>query len=98
MCSNRIAIRLKHFALAVIYSVGTTVAVSAQTNQDASSSVEATLVPGSTVWITDFTGHEEKTRITGVSGASSRARQVNKRGVFERPTSCGSKRAITPPC
>lgn len=67
MCSNRISIRLKRFALVVIYSVGTTAAVSAQT-KDPSSSVEATLVPGSTVWITDFTGHKEKTRITGVSG------------------------------
>lgn len=43
-------------------------ALSAQTSEEMRSNVETILNPGTTVWITDSTGQEEKTRILGVSG------------------------------
>jgi hypothetical protein len=55
---------LRRAALIVLGSVFTSSAVRAQ----ADASLESVLIPGSTVWITDSTGREERTRILGVSG------------------------------
>jgi hypothetical protein len=42
--------------------------VSAQPSRPAQPDLETTVTPGTTVWITDATGREEKARIVGVSG------------------------------
>ena len=64
MHANEISVWLKGFALLVLLSVSTSSVALAQTPQ----SLETTLVPGSTVWITDAAGREEKMRILGVTG------------------------------
>ena len=55
-------------ALLILFAVSTASAVSAQTPQGAAPNLESTLIPGTTAWITDPAGREEKTRIVGVSG------------------------------
>jgi hypothetical protein len=59
---------LKHIALLILFSAGTGGGVAAQTPEQAGGDIEAALKPGMTVWLTDSTGREEKTRIIGVSG------------------------------
>ena len=59
---------LKRIALLILFSATTGSAVSAQTPRAATPSLDTTLTPGRTVWITDAGGREEKTRIVGVSG------------------------------
>ena len=55
-------------ALLFLFAVSTASAVSAQTPQGAAPALESTLIPGTTVWITDPAGREQKTRIVGVIG------------------------------
>jgi hypothetical protein len=69
MRGNRSVIRLKNIALLIVFSASTSAAALAQTPQGATSNLETLLRPGMTVWITDTSGREEKTRIQGVSGA-----------------------------
>jgi hypothetical protein len=59
---------LTRIALVVLLCVPTGAAISAQTSQGATPTLETTLTPGMTVWLTDAGGREEKTRIVGVSG------------------------------
>jgi hypothetical protein len=59
---------LKRIALLIVFLVSTGSAVSAQTVQEPRRNLEAALIPGMTVWITDSVGREEKTQIVGVSG------------------------------
>ncbi|HJR58435.1 MAG TPA: hypothetical protein VJ813_03515 [Vicinamibacterales bacterium] len=59
---------LKRIALLILFSAWTGSAASAGTPQTGENSLETTLRPGMTVWITDSGGQEEKTRIVGVSG------------------------------
>ena len=59
---------LKRIALLILCSASTVSAVSAQTPRGAERNLEAAVLPGMTVWITDADGREEKTRIVGVSG------------------------------
>jgi len=61
------SLQLKRIALLMLLSVSTTSAVSAQTSESPASSVEAAVVPGTTVWMTDSSGREEKRRIVSVS-------------------------------
>lgn len=68
MRPNRTSIWLKRIALLILFSASTGSAVSAQTPQGAERNLETTLIPGMTVWITDSSGREEKTRIVGMSG------------------------------
>src|SRR5687768_5490521 len=68
MPSHRRSIWLKRIVLLILFSVSTHSAVSAQTSRGAQPNLEATLIPGMTVWITDSGEHEEKTRIVRVSG------------------------------
>jgi hypothetical protein len=68
MDANRTSIWLKRFAALILVSAWAGSAVSAQTPQGATRSLDSTLTPGMTAWITDSAGREEKTRITGVSG------------------------------
>ncbi len=53
--------------LLILMIVSTGSAASAQTSQGLAS-LETALIPGTTVWITDSQGREEKTRIVSVSG------------------------------
>jgi hypothetical protein len=50
-----------------VFFASTAPMVSAQTAQDAPRSLNTELSPGTTVWITDSSGREEKSRIVGVS-------------------------------
>ena len=59
---------MMRIVLLILMIVSTGSAVSAQTSQGLASSLETTLIPGTTVWITDSQGREEKTRIVSVSG------------------------------
>ena len=59
---------LRRIALLILFSAATASAVSAQTPPGAASNLEAILIPGTTVWITDSAGREYKTRIVEVSG------------------------------
>jgi hypothetical protein len=68
MRANRTSFPLKRLALLIVFSASTAAGVCAQTPLGAQPSLEALLVPGMTVWITDVSGQEEKTRIIGVSG------------------------------
>src|SRR5262245_21841726 len=58
---------LKHAVHLLLFSISTASVVSAQVRQN-ESSLERFLSPGLTVWITDSTGREVKTRIVSVSG------------------------------
>src|SRR5687767_9551150 len=59
---------LKRIGLLILFCVSTGSALSAQTSQGTKPTLETTLIPGMTVWITDSSGREEKTRIVGLSG------------------------------
>ena len=59
---------LKRIALLLVCSACAASLVSAQTVGGTKPNLEALLVPGMTVWITDSGGREEKTRVVGVSG------------------------------
>jgi hypothetical protein len=59
---------LKRIPLLIVFWVSVGSAASAQSRPDVQSRVESTLIPGTTVWITDSSGREEKTRIVDVSG------------------------------
>src|SRR5688572_15039547 len=69
MISNRTTGRLNRIALILmmLFSAAAASAASAQTPQEAGR-LEAALAPGTTVWITDSSGREERARIHGVSG------------------------------
>ena len=68
MRSNHTRTCLKRIALLVLLSGSAASAAAAQTPRDTESNLGATLNPGMTVWLTDSTGREEKTRILGVTG------------------------------
>ena len=68
MRANETSSWLKRLALLILFSASTGSAVLAQTPQGAERDLETTLIPGTTVWITESGGQEEKTRIVGVSG------------------------------
>ena len=67
MCANRRSSWLKCIALFVLLSAPAGSTASAQTPQE-TRDLETTLIPGSTVWITDSAGREDKAQIVGVSG------------------------------
>jgi hypothetical protein len=58
---------LTRIALLALFSAASGSAASAQTPQGATSNLEAALIQGRTVWITDAGGREEEARIVGVS-------------------------------
>jgi hypothetical protein len=62
------SIWLRRIVLLTAFSASISSAVSAQTSQGPKPNLEAILIPGMTVWITDSGGREEKTRLVGVSG------------------------------
>jgi hypothetical protein len=64
---NGTSIRLKRLALFLLFSVSTGSVVSAQPRQGSGSPANA-LIPGTTVWITDFNGLEERARVVGLDG------------------------------
>ena len=68
MRTERTAFWLKHIALLFLLLGSTGSAISAQTPEGAKPTLETTLTPGMTAWITDSTGREEKARIVDVSG------------------------------
>jgi hypothetical protein len=68
MRGNRTSIWLERIAISVLFSVLGGAAVSAQTPRGAEPELETALIPGTTVWITESGGREEKARIVGVSG------------------------------
>jgi hypothetical protein len=61
----RTSVWLKRMALLPLLSIATGSPVSARQGQP---TLEAILSPGNTVWITDSSGHEARSRIVGVSG------------------------------
>jgi hypothetical protein len=68
MRANETSLWLKRVVVLILFAVSTGAPVSAQTRDGAERSLETTLIPGTTVWVTDSGGLEEKTRIVGVSG------------------------------
>lgn len=68
MRTTRPPIWLKRLALFIICWASTASAASAQSAHGGGPALESTLVPGTTVWITDRAGREEKTRIVDLSG------------------------------
>jgi hypothetical protein len=68
MRADGLALSLKNLALLIVFLAATGSAASAQTPAGAAPGLETTLKPGTTVWITDSGGREEKTRVVGVSG------------------------------
>ena len=68
MRANETSLWLKRVALLILFAASTGSPVSAQTRDGAVRSLETTLIPGTTAWVTDHGGLEEKTRIVGVSG------------------------------
>jgi hypothetical protein len=62
---NRTIIALKHIALLTLFSASTAAAAPAQTPQR---DVGTALRPGTTVWITDSSGREDKARVVDLSG------------------------------
>jgi hypothetical protein len=66
MPANGTSIRFKLTALIALFFACTGSAF-AELPQGATQTLETTLIPGMTVWITDFGGREEKARIVGVS-------------------------------
>jgi hypothetical protein len=68
---------LKRIPLFFLFSAASASAASAQTPQRATNNLEAALIQGMTVWITDAGGREEKTRIVGVSGGVVTATTAN---------------------
>jgi hypothetical protein len=68
MRANGTTFRLQFVALLVLFSVSVQTAASAQTVPVNPSTLDAVLMPGTTVWITDSTGREERTRIVDVAG------------------------------
>ena len=68
MRTNATSNWLRRIGPLVLLSLWTSSAVSAQTAERTEPSLETTLRHGMTVWITDFAGREEKTRIVAVSG------------------------------
>ena len=67
MSGNNLTPWLERLVLLVLFLAWTACAVSAQTNAAAPHSLESTLRPGMTVWITESSGREEKTRIVSVA-------------------------------
>jgi hypothetical protein len=67
MRANGTVTWLKRIALLTLFVVSPASAVSAQTPAGATPNLEGTLVPGTTVWITDSTGRETKSRIVSLS-------------------------------
>ena len=59
---------LKLISLFFLFSAASGSAASAQTPPRATSNLEAAVIQGMTVWITDADGREEKARIVAVSG------------------------------
>src|SRR3954469_8307074 len=57
---------LIHLAFSVLL-VGITADAAAQPGADKTVDLERILVPGRTVWLTDFTGHEAKARIVRIA-------------------------------
>ena len=68
MCAHDRTIWLKRIALLILLSVFCGAEVFAQTPSTPNRSLEMVLTSGMTVWITDSSGREEKTRILEVSG------------------------------
>jgi hypothetical protein len=66
MRANETSIWLKRIAVVVLFVIATNPAISAQTHPSADGSIAAALIPGTTAWITDATGREEKARIVGL--------------------------------
>ena len=64
---NRTAIWLRRIALFVVLGAATASPASAQSGAGTDARVKAVLAPGMTVWITDTTGREERTRIVDVA-------------------------------
>jgi hypothetical protein len=67
MRANGISTWLKRIALLILFSASTASAASAQTPRGSQPNLETNLFPGMTVWTTDSSGREEKTRIIDVS-------------------------------
>lgn len=59
---------LKHAVLLGLLSLIAASAASAQTAEAPKSGLDGVLTPGTKVWITDTSGHQEKTLILGVDG------------------------------
>jgi hypothetical protein len=57
----------KRIGLLILFLASTTSAASAQTPQSADGTITAALIPGTTAWITDTTGREEKAHIVGLT-------------------------------
>jgi hypothetical protein len=68
MRANGKTVRLQFVALLVLFSVSIGATASAQTIPVNPSTLDAVLMPGTTVWITDSTGREDETRIVDVAG------------------------------
>ena len=68
MRTNDTSLWLKRIALLILFAASAGSAVSAQTRDGAPVNLETALTPGTTVWITDLAGREDKTRIVEVSG------------------------------
>ena len=66
MCAHPVSTTLKSSALFSLMAILIASPVSAQTSS--SQKLEDALTEGRTVWITDTTGREDKTRIVGLSG------------------------------
>jgi hypothetical protein len=81
------ATRLKRLALVFLLSVATVSTAAAQPPAAVSAAVEAALIPGTTVWITDFDGMESKARILSLADdvvtitAGDRTRSLRTRDV-----------------
>jgi hypothetical protein len=68
MRANGASTGVKRIALLILVSASINPAASAQTTQGGERNLGTTLIPGMTVWITESSGREEKTRLVGVSG------------------------------
>jgi hypothetical protein len=68
MRANGTSICLNRLAPLVLFCLSIGSPALAQTLQGAPSSLETSVMPGTTVWITDSSGREERTRLVGVSG------------------------------
>jgi hypothetical protein len=62
------SISLRHLALLIVLSAWTASAAWAQTAETVRQDLETPLLPGTTVWITDTAGREQKTRIVDLTG------------------------------
>src|SRR5919107_1759254 len=59
---------LKRISLLLVFVVSTGSALTAETTSAGKATFASTLTPGTTAWITDAGGREQKTRIVGLSG------------------------------